>query len=318
MLFNFSCLFLFLSPGRRLYTRYSSCSSRSSSSRRRRRFSIHNGRPAGLQRSLGGVLQAAGCVLWTNRTAALRPASQSPAGTGWCSGLVEVLFLCVLIYLLTSHISPPNVCILDAVRVRGRRRDKEEGSEVLGQDRSLYSYILYPLQLEVKRFPTCEHHLDPFLIIMWTEPDAPVLRCWREGKDWLNSIISQSYSELPERRFKYSREPRSGYFINRVFSTSQSSRSPILKYSPSYPSVVLTDLHRAFRTIIMLCVRVCVCVRHRRRHASFDFLILVFCFLCRGLQGVSTRVYLGDCAQVRFMKRSPELQGSEARMWIMY
>lgn len=78
-------------------------------------------------------------------------------------GLVSV---CVLIYLLTSHISPPNVCILDAVRVRGRRRDKEEGSEVLGQDRSLYSYILYPLQLEVKRFPTCEHHLDPFLIIM--------------------------------------------------------------------------------------------------------------------------------------------------------
>lgn len=162
LLFNFSCLFLFLSPGRRLYTRYSSCSSRSSGSRRRRRFSIHNRRPAGLQCSLGGVLQAAGCVLRTNRTAALRPAGQSPAGTGWCSGLVEVLFLCVLIYLLTSHISPPNVCILDAVRVRGRRRDKEEGSEVLGQDRSLYSYILYPLQLEVKRFPTCEHHLDPF------------------------------------------------------------------------------------------------------------------------------------------------------------
>lgn len=148
---------------------------------------------------------------------------------------------------------------------------------------------------------------------MWTEPDAPVLRCWREGKDWLNAIISQSYSELPERRFKYSREPRSGYFINRVFSTSQSSLSPILKYSPSYPSVVLTDLHRAFRTIIMLCVRVCVCVRHRRRHASFDFLILVFCFLCRGLQGVSTRVYLGDCAQVRFMQSDCEKKPRAAR-----
>lgn len=71
-------LFVTSSPDGWLRPRDSTCSPRNSS----RRSSIHNRGPAGLQRSLGGVLQATGCILWTDRTGPW-PVSHSPARTGW-------------------------------------------------------------------------------------------------------------------------------------------------------------------------------------------------------------------------------------------
>lgn len=121
------------SPGRWLCPWDSSCSSRSSGG-----SSIHNGGPAGLQRGLGGVLQAAGCVLWTDRTGP-RPASHSAARTGGYRGCREVvdgeggfpfIFLKVRMCFLST------VCVLDAVRVHGRRslkagrRDEEDDPEL--------------------------------------------------------------------------------------------------------------------------------------------------------------------------------------------
>jgi len=75
-----SALSVTSSPGRCLCSWDSSCSARSS-----RGGGIPTGGAAGLQRSLGGVLQAAGCVLWTDGTGP-RAASQPPAGTGWYRG----------------------------------------------------------------------------------------------------------------------------------------------------------------------------------------------------------------------------------------
>lgn len=65
------------SPGRWPCPWDSSCSPRTS-----RGSSVHIRGPAGLQRSLGGVLQAAGCILWTDRTSPWT-ARHSPARTGW-------------------------------------------------------------------------------------------------------------------------------------------------------------------------------------------------------------------------------------------
>lgn len=142
------------SPGRRLCPWDSSCSRGSS-----RGSNIHNRGPAGLQRGLGRVLQAAGCVLWTVRTGP-RPASPSPARTGWYRGYSEVftevhtevsilaiwkeyILQCMVRSLSFSGFTqrmhfPSTVCILDAVRVHGGslwcqresgRRDEEVDPE---------------------------------------------------------------------------------------------------------------------------------------------------------------------------------------------